>query len=351
MKKKLFITLSLVIGFSTTNFISCSLSKNDVEDTKTSADAITDIDEFNANETIATDEKGLLSPYTGLILNKDTSNQDAFLAIVENSRQARPQSGLSQADFIYEVMTEGGITRFMALFNSNYVEKIGPIRSARYYFLDLAKEFDLPFAHCGGSYDALETIASNDSLKSINKMQSGTYFSRDNSRVAPHNLYTSTENIEQFLDKTSFSETNMRKLTFDDAFWGNDTLKTCQNINLNLSNYYSTSYEYSESGYIKSMDGVEAIDASTNESLIFDNIVIQFTDISNRANEEYMNIELIGSGDSLIISNGKYIKGTWSKSNSQTPTVIKDDNGKIIPLSTGNTIWHIADTKNEIKIY
>ncbi|MGL5575329.1 MAG: DUF3048 domain-containing protein [Sarcina sp.] len=352
MKRKLFITLSLVIGFSLIGITGgYLLTKKYSKDTKTMSDSLSDIDEFTANETIETDEKGSISPYTGLILNEDQSNQDAFLAIIENSRQARPQSGLSQADFVYEVMVEGGITRFLALFNSNYVDKIGPIRSARYYFLDIAKEFDLPFAHCGGSYDALETIAASNTLKSINEMKNTNFFNRDNKRVAPHNLYTSTENIEQYLDKNSFSETTLRKLSFNDDFWTTDNLKSCQSIDLKLSHYYSTSYEYSENGYIKSMDGVECMDAATNEPLIFSNIVIQLTNISNRENEEYMNIELTGSGDAIIISNGQYTTGTWSKPTDQTPTLIKNAKGEIIPLATGNTIWHIADPKNEINIY
>ena len=350
MKKKLFITLSLLIIFFISIFVSYSSKKN-TEIAQTSVDTVTDIDEFIANETMKTDEKGSLSPYTGLILNEDESMFDSFLAIIENSRQARPQSGLSQSDFVYEVMTEGGITRFMALFNSKYSEKIGPIRSARYYFLDIAKEFDLPFAHCGGSYDSLEELSKNTKLKSINEIKYGTYFFRDNSRKSPHNLYTSTENIENFLDNNTFSETNMRKLNFDDDFWINADLENCQNIDLNLSNYYSTSYTYSENGYLKSMDGEESIDAATNEPLIFNNIVIQFTSIKQKEDEQYMNIELLGSGDALIISNGKYIKGTWNKVNNQSTTIIKDINNKEIPLSVGNTIWHIIDTQNKIKIY
>ena len=351
MKKKYLITLSVVIGLSAVVTGGYFLTKSKEKPKETSTDVSSEIDDFAGNESIQTDEKGLLSPYTGMVLPEDSSTQDSFMAIIENSRQARPQSGLSQSDFVYEVMTEGGITRFMALFNSNYSEKIGPIRSARYYFLDLAKEFDLPFLHCGGSYDATETIEADSSLKSINEMVNGSYFSRDTERVAPHNLYTSTENIEKLLDTKTFNETKMRKLTFNDDYWANESLENCLSLDLKLSNYYSTSYKYSESGYIKSMDGTEAIDAATNEPLIFDNIVVQLTNIKNRETEEYMDIDLVGSGDAIIISNGQYVKGTWNKKDSSVATTITDANGKIIPLGTGNTIWHIADNKNEIKIY
>ena len=345
-KKHLIITLSVVIGFTAIlgGYFLAKLKNPEIPATSEVPDETLEFTITDAD----TDENSSISPYTGELLNIEQLTNDTFMCLIDNSRQARPQSGLSQTDFLYEVMTEGGITRFLGLFNSNIVDKIGPVRSARYYFLDLIEEFNLPFAHCGGSYDSLDRISADSSLKSMNEIANTSYFTRDNSRVAPHNLYTKTENMDKLLDIKDFSKDEPRDFIFNDDYWANSDLENCQNIELKLSPYYTTSYSLSENGYIKSMDGKEAIDASNNELLSFDNIVIQLTDITNRENEEYMNIDLVSSGDTYVISSGKMIKATWSKSSTNDTTILKDSSGKEIPFSIGNTIWHIADSSNEI---
>lgn len=352
-KKSLIITLSLVLGFSLIvggGFFLAKLKSEGDKAANAPVDLADDALEYANNETDA-DETSTVSPYTGEVLSDEQLEQDTFMCIIENSRQARPQSGLSQADFVYETMAEGGISRFLTVFNSSYVDKIGPIRSARYYFLDLIEEFNLPFAHCGGAADALDRISNDSSLKSINEMTNGKFFERDNSRVAPHNLYTSTDKLASAIDSKGFkSLAETRKFVFDDDFWNGDNLENCQNLELKLSHYYTTSYEFSENGYIKSMDGEECIDAYNNESLTFDNIIIQLTNLKTK-DDERLDIELMGSGKAYVISNGKLLQCTWSKANPSSATVIKNEKGEIIPLSTGNTIWHIADESNEINFY
>jgi hypothetical protein len=107
----------------------------------------------NPNQSAPADiSKKYFSPYTGEEVNKEILDNIAVLAIVENSINARPQSGLNAADIVYETLAEGGIPRFIALFQKNKAEKVGPIRSARSYFLDISKEYNLPFAHCGVTY-------------------------------------------------------------------------------------------------------------------------------------------------------------------------------------------------------
>lgn len=219
-KKSLILTLSLVIGFSLLGaggyFLINSKPKNDKP---VSGDAPEEALEYTNKETDV-DETSSISPYTGKVLTDEQLNQDTFMCIIENSRQARPQSGLSQADFVYETMAEGGISRFLTIFNSNYVNKIGPIRSARYYFLDLIEEFDLPFAHCGGAWDALDRISMDSSLLSINEINNGKFFVRDNTRVAPNNLYTSTEKLSEAINEKGFpSNDEPKKFIFDDSYW------------------------------------------------------------------------------------------------------------------------------------
>lgn len=353
MKKNILVlTLSVMLGFSVlTSFILFSTKPISETDISVSVNPLEDALEYANNETDISDINSI-NPYTGKILSGEQLNNKPFACIIENSKQSRPQSGLSNADFIYEIMTEGGISRFIALFNSNYVDKIGPIRSVRSYFLDILSEFNLPFVHCGGSLDSLEQISNDISFKSIDEMSNGKYFSRHTNRVAPHNLYTSTENILNAINAKNFHSTTMPKeLSFNDEYWQNDSLSTCNSLNLQLSHSYSTSYIFNEDGYTKSMDGIESIDDYNDEPLIFNNIVIQITNIIPREDNYRLNIDLTGSGIAYIISNGKFIKGTWNKSTNTDSTIIKNDNGNIIPFSTGNTIWHIIDASNKLSFY
>ncbi|MGL4739203.1 MAG: DUF3048 domain-containing protein [Sarcina sp.] len=346
MKKKLLLSLALLIGVSTlTTFTLIKLSKKSNESKETISKSFDDINDFVQPEEILNDT---LNPYTGEELKEET--YEPFMAIIENSRQARPQSGLSQADILYETMVEGGITRFIGVFNANPINKIGPIRSARRVFLDIISEYDLPFAHCGGSYDSLDIIENNSTFKSLNEMKNSSTYIRDNSRVAPHNLYTSTENLDKLITSKELSTEPYTQLKFDDEYWENKSLKSCNSLDLDLSFYYSTSYLFTDNGYIKSMDGTECIDSFNDEPLIFNNIILQITDIKKREDNSYMDVTTLGSGKLYVISNGKLQEGTWSKKDITTDTKLLDSSNNEIPLGTGNTIWHIIDTSNTIKL-
>lgn len=288
--------------------------------------------------------------YTGLPVNEESYNRIPFMAVIENSVPSRPQSGLSYVDIVYETMAEGGITRFVALFQSESCEKIGPIRSVRPYLLDLAKEYNLPIAHCGGSEEALNRIKKGNDMN-INEMYHSSFFSRDNTRVAPHNLYTSSENIIKYCNEKNYIKENNIKFNFDDEYWENQSLQEAKSVTLKFNKYYSTNYSFDGKNYIKSMDGVKSIDQFNNKPLTANNIVIQVTDIIPTNDKlHHVKINLIGSGDGYIISNGKYEEITWSKKDLTSQTLLKDNNGNIIPLSKGKTYWHIVDNSCIIDI-
>ncbi|MHC1683862.1 MAG: DUF3048 domain-containing protein [Clostridiaceae bacterium] len=290
------------------------------------------------------------APFTGEKLNEDNANNIPFMAVIENSKDARPQSGLVDADIIFETIAEGGIPRFLALFHSNIPEKIGPIRSARTYFVDIAKEFKLPFAHCGGNEDALNQIK-KENLMSINEIAYGAYFYRDDSRYAPHNLYTNYDLLSEFITSKNYVKKKMPTyFKYSEDYYNKDNLTTCTNLLIQPNASYNTSYEFDDGKYYKSMDGESSKDLDTNEQIAAKNIVIQYTTMKVKSEELGLNIRLTGSGKGIIISNGKYINVTWSKSNDTSKTTFKDEKGTIIPLSPGNTIWHIIDENTKVNI-
>ena len=288
-------------------------------------------------------------PFTGEDMSANSTKNLPVLAIVENSKDARPQSGLNKADIVYETMAEGGIPRFIALFQKNANTTIGPIRSARPYFLDIAKEYDLPFAHCGASEEA-ENIIESDKLMSMNEMPNGSYYFRDSSRKSPHNLYTTTEKLRSLAVAKGFDKAYTSPLKFDDNFWKNSDFGTANSVNLKLNKYYSTSYTYKNGHYEKSMDGSLAVDKIDNTTLSAHNIVVQLTSIKLQSDMLHLDIKLVGEGDAYVISDGKFLKVKWSKKDANSKTILLDTHGKEVPLSKGRTWWHIVDSNNLIEI-
>lgn len=122
----------------------------------------------------------------------------ALWVMVSNSPEARPQSGLDRASWVYELEAEGGITRFLAGFYHRETEKIGPVRSVRYYYLEIVKAYGGPIAHAGASPEALSMLAGDRSYQDLDEIyNAGGYFWRSKDRQMPHNLYTSTERLLQ----------------------------------------------------------------------------------------------------------------------------------------------------------
>jgi hypothetical protein len=290
------------------------------------------------------------SYYTGEECSDSANDEIPFMVMVENSSQARPQIGLSQADIIYETSAEAGIPRFIALFHKNSPSVIGPVRSVRPYFISIAKEYGLPFAHCGGSSEALTAISNTSTLKSINEITNGSYFWRDPSKAAPHNLYTSSENIKKYITDKGLEITKSPFITFDSIFYDNKEFKTSNSLRIVINKYYNTSYTYNEGLYTKAMDDKQSIDSYNNTPLTFSNIVIQKTSIIQSADNVHLDIKLLGTGGGYVLSKGKVIDITWSKSSDDSRTILYDKDHNEIPLSPGKTIWHIIDNSIDLKL-
>ncbi len=136
-----------------------------------------------------------LAPLTG-VETAEKNESRPVMVVINNAPQARPQSGLLQADLLYEVLAEGEITRLIALFQSSaFTGDIGPVRSIRPYFISIGKSYGAIQVHAGGSPDGYETI-SRERIENLDEItNAGPYFWREKSRKAPHNLYTNLTNI------------------------------------------------------------------------------------------------------------------------------------------------------------
>lgn len=142
----------------------------------------------------------------GVLVAPEAAHLVPYAVMIDNHPDARPQSGLASASLVYEIPVEGGLTRFMAVFDaSSTVEQIGPVRSARLYFEEYAKGLNAVYAHVGGSPEALEQAKAWPGFRDLNEFYNGSTFWRSKSRVAPHNVYTKIEFLREANVKKKWS--------------------------------------------------------------------------------------------------------------------------------------------------
>ncbi len=255
--------------------------------------------------------------------------------MIDNYPDARPQSGLLPAKIVYEAPAEGGITRYFAVFDSiQNVEKIGPVRSARPYFIDWLKEYDGLYMHCGGSPEALD-ILKNGKVFDLNEMYEGAYYWRDESRTAPHNLYTSSEKWNK-----AFEANPDEKKIFNNAWKFGDvsssSLEIVKNITIEYAPDYIVGWGYDESQKIYSRFVNGTLLLEDGIVLTANNVIIQY--VKTRVVDDYgrKEINTDGQGGMRLLRDGTMVRGIWKKENGRTR--FYDSTGQELNLKPGK-IW------------
>jgi len=292
-------------------------------------------------------ETRIAAPLTGLLVDPSVTSRRPLAVIIENHPDARPQSGYPKADLVYETLAEGGITRTMAIYQSQDADEIGPVRSARLYFIDWLSEYNAVFVHVGGNIDALDAVSAQK-IPDINQFYYGSYFWRATNRYAPHNVYTTTAKLYEALSAAKIPVTsNVTPLNFKKEAT-TDQRPVSQLININFSTpLFVASYSYvpKTNDYLRSVGGVPHKDKVTGAQIHVKNIVVQYENMSpgiSRAGEQKMNISTIGRGKALIFQDGKTIVGTWEKSSQNSRTKYLDSLGKEIIFNPGQTWFEIV---------
>lgn len=273
-----------------------------------------------------------------------------YAVMINNLGVARPlQSGLQDAMIIYEMIVEGGLTRYMAVFQDQNTERIGSIRSARHYFLDYALENDAIYVHHGNSPQAAADFKTlNIDRISVDASKTGW---RDKSLnvSTEHTLFTSIAKLNNGLGnkrKTrnkdfllNYSETPIDLSTKEGAIKAN-------NIEITYSGSVKTSYEYDESAqnYKRSVNGKAHTDYVTKKQYTFKNIItyqVSNTSLNDGSGKDRQTLDNIGSGEGYYITNGYAVPITWSKSSRSSQTVYKYKDGTEIDVNDGNTFIQI----------
>ena len=290
------------------------------------------------------------STLTGLLVDPSVNDRTVTGVMIENSIDARPQSGLDQAGVVFEAIAEGGITRFLALFQDTQPNYIGPVRSARAYYIQWLLGFDAAYAHVGGSPEALQAITSWH-VKDLNQFYNAGAYQRISTRLAPHNVYTSIAQLNDLEASKGFGKSNftgfLRKKEAPSK------APNATSINVAFSGgYYNTHYDYdpATNSYKRSEGGAAHMELNKDGSQVQIKpkvIVALAMPYSLEADGYHSQYQTIGTGRMFVFQDGNVGIGTWSKANNNAQFTFADANGHPFPLNPGQTWVAVAgDPKN-----
>ncbi|WP_182917085.1 DUF3048 domain-containing protein [Bacillus sp. PK3_68] len=268
-------------------------------------------------------------PLTGKRV-EERPEQRAVAVVINNHPQARPQTGLAAADVVYEVLVEGDMTRFLAIYQSEQPKEVGPVRSARDYFIDLAKGYDSLFIAHGYSPEAKERLFSGE-IDQINGIQhDNTIFMRDASRKAPHNSYIQFDKMYEQAEINGYKMKGMPdRLNFlksSDAIAGAEQKAPSVQINYSSKPAFQVEYKYDadKKEYERFVGEEQQVDRETKKAVSAANILIIEAEHRVTDGEGRLDINLSSGGNAYLLQNGVVHTAEWS-----------NVDGRILPFKDG----------------
>lgn len=342
MKKYLGIIIILIISILV---IGCKKSSDD-ENTNTE----------QANETIKSTEEDQptdeteevpdgqsKSRLTGLFVAEETALSRPYAIMLNNIKEANPQSGIKEAAILYEALAEGGITRHMGVYEDLHPERIGSVRSGRQYFASIADEYDAIFVSFGeSSYcsDKIKELGLNQ-LSGL-RGEGSKVFYRDKTIKAPHNAFTSNERIADGTSYKKFRTEYDTNLKNHFTFYNKDSeLETEQNVEKVTIKFSSPAspyftYDADSKTYLRYQFKDKHTDANSGDQLEFKNLIIQFVDGFSEDGLRSFSFKK-ASGVGFFVSNGKAIPITWDKSESSRSMVYYGPDEAMLKINPGKT--------------
>ena len=281
----------------------------------------------------------IYSPLTGISVTEAQAARPVTGVMIENSIDARPQSGLVDAGVVFEAIAEGGITRFLALFQEDRPGSIGPIRSARPYYVEWAKGFDASYLHVGGSPEGLALIRTLG-VKDLDQSTYGDRIaSRVSSRFAPHNMYSDFDRIDNLNNDLGYTSSKFTPFTRKEPAEVDPSVPlTATKISFDISGAnYNTSYTYNQetNSYARVMASRPHNDQTTGKQISPNVVVAMITDYGIHPNRIHSVYRTTGTGEILVFQDGKVTKGTWKKPSQSASLEFINEAGEPMELNPG----------------
>ncbi len=335
MKKLGIILLGLLL------LVGCSGKNNVVEEPK----------EPEEKEEVVVEEPKIYSPLRGEEVAEEVTRTPIAI-MLDNHTDARPQMGINNTDILYEYKVEGQFTRYMAIFNQELPTHVGPVRSARPYFVDRAYEDRAIYIHWGGSEAGYAEISKVgvDEIDGI--AYEGIYMFRNKEvgKRAPHNGYIKYEDIEKWAEKKGVDLNKGVAVPFNYNHEGEVVGETATEIDMNFFPQYSTRYEYNPDSfdYTSYRLGELMVDEADNSPYRPVNIIVQFATSQVVGPKDTLKIDIVGSGEGYLFNGGVVNKIKWEKADLESKTSYTLEDGKPITLLPGKTLICVMDSPEEL---
>jgi Protein of unknown function (DUF3048) N-terminal domain/Protein of unknown function (DUF3048) C-terminal domain len=302
----------------------------------------------------------LPAPLTGRPVKAAVAAQRAIAVMIDDHSDARPQSGFNAAAIVWHAPAEGGIPRYMLVFQDTMPAAVGPVRSAREYYVEWASEWRAMYVHSGGSPQALATLRAKGQGQWVYNADEfrwgGKYLWRIRERFAPHNVYSDAEHLRALASRLGADD----ELMLPAWTFHQDMALPRRPVGGKISTAYlanriSYAYDRASNTYVRSVTGASPqIDAADGKRVAPKNVVIMLVRFGrlNDGHPEKKRLEaaIVGKGTAWIATNGHTVKGTWQKASITAPTIFYGPNGQPVSLTIGQTFIQVMPTGTKVTI-
>jgi hypothetical protein len=297
------------------------------------------------------------APLSGALVSAAAAARHPIAVMIDDQIAARPQSGLSSASIVWQAPAEGGIPRYMLIFQETTPTDVGPVRSARYYYVAWASELRAMYVHSGGSPQALATLRAQGNgqlVYNADEFRWGGSFHRISTRASPHNLYTTGAKLRAHATRVGARD---GPITWPWTFARDAVLgwrpvggRIVVSYQANVIRY---DYDRKTNTYLRSVTGEKRqVDGTTKRRIAPKNVIVmqvRFGPLNDgNPSKKRLEADIIGSGPAWISTNGITIKGTWRKASTKAPTRFFDKAGKPVVLTVGQTFVQVMKTTDSI---
>jgi hypothetical protein len=280
----------------------------------------------------------------GVMVEPGQENIAPVAVVIDNHPDSRPPAGLGLAQLVYEAEAEGGLTRYLAFYaGGEEIKEIGPVRSARPYFLDWAAEFGAVLSHCGGSPEALARLQEGE-VTDMNEFYEGEYFWRSDERAAPHNVMTSSELLNKYLAKEEKGKGDY----FSWQFAAETATTSTATSSVNIKKYTVEWVYDNESGdYIRALGGKIHADAD-GKAIKAKNVIVMFAEMTVLDELLRLEIKTLGQDRAIVCLSGECGEGEWRKPSKTSRTRFYNNEGNEFIFNPGATWIEVVSLDAEV---